>query len=141
MTTRSRWSGVILALIAAPLLYALAFGPACWISERWNVATAAVSKVYYPIFWLANHSPRADQHLKTYAQWGASPGAEADFRDNQLSWWITTFGSGTIREFELEIRCVFPANETPASESPPAETATERTELADKEAATWEKSK
>lgn len=134
MATRSRWSGVILALLAMPLLYALAFGPACWLSERWSLAQDKVSIVYRPVFWLANQWPRTEKHLKAYAEWGASPGAEADFKDNQLSWWTITFSSGTMRTFSTEFRCFFPAEES-ASGSPPTERVTESSEPSSQESA------
>ena len=99
MPSCSRWTGTFVVLLVVPLLYILALGPACWIAERMGSETRWISVIYRPVFRLVNRSRKGVEYVKSYVQFGASPGSEADFRDDQLSWssWDITFESGTVR--------------------------------------------
>jgi hypothetical protein len=53
---RERWAKRMLAIAAAlSALYALSFGPVCWISSR--TESRSLPAVYLPIGWLLNNSP------------------------------------------------------------------------------------
>ncbi len=61
------WAMVVLIL---PLLYALSFGPACWIWSRTAVMYSVYDVAYRPLAWLADRTPFAWSALQWYATVG-----------------------------------------------------------------------
>jgi hypothetical protein len=49
---RERWAKRTLALVLGlPMLYALSFGPACWIATRYGSLRGFVNSIYCPAAW------------------------------------------------------------------------------------------
>jgi hypothetical protein len=55
---RERWAKWTLAVtLSLPVLYAVSFGPACWITSRVNVGVPVVNVIYLPMLWIRDVSP------------------------------------------------------------------------------------
>src|SRR6478752_3435066 len=69
---QERWAKSTLAVVVGlPVLYVASFGPACWINERYDVGTNAISIVYRPIIWLASGDPHVRRPVQRYASAGS----------------------------------------------------------------------
>src|SRR6516162_6270636 len=78
------WCMVATCLLLA---YPLAFGPACWINERTEIGSRAISIVYTPIVRTAQAGPeRARQVIYWYAALGARPEKFLSFRKGVIEW-------------------------------------------------------
>jgi hypothetical protein len=56
---RERWAKWTLAgVLGVPVLYALSFGPACWLVRHNCLAKLSVAHVYFPIVRYSRHAPR-----------------------------------------------------------------------------------
>jgi hypothetical protein len=52
IVNRERWAIWTLAIvIGVPALYALSFGPACWITSRLNFGARSIPVIYRPMTW------------------------------------------------------------------------------------------
>jgi hypothetical protein len=55
---RERWAKRMLAIaVCFPVLYALSFGPACWLFSRRWMSIEAIEFAYSPILWTHAHGP------------------------------------------------------------------------------------
>jgi len=79
------WITVAL-LVVVPVLYIASFGPACWISERNGIGERAVSKVFWPIVWVAETNPRATKVVLWYASLGVTSGDSPFIVRNEIHW-------------------------------------------------------
>jgi hypothetical protein len=51
------WPWIVALLIGLPVLYAVSFGPACWISSRSGTGVSVVNSAYQPMLGLAFDGP------------------------------------------------------------------------------------
>jgi hypothetical protein len=66
------WASVM--VVVALVLYPLSIGPACWISSRTNVGSAAVSIAYQPLTWGVSPSRRVYDAFSWYSGIGSAEG-------------------------------------------------------------------
>jgi hypothetical protein len=73
---RERWAKWTLGVVVGlPVLYALSFGPACWISSHANMGISTVNAAYLPVMWLYDVSPGFIQKgILRYARFGSASG-------------------------------------------------------------------
>src|SRR5712672_4828726 len=70
-----RFRFVVAGIIGLPALYALSFGPACWISSHCLKGQAAVSTIYRPLGWVctANSAqPDLQYWMQKYSRFAAA---------------------------------------------------------------------
>lgn len=73
---KARWTALIFGLLL-PVLYALSFGPACWLAANTGTGQKVVRNVYFPIFSAIayNRLPLTIHDAACeYAEWGIKPG-------------------------------------------------------------------
>jgi hypothetical protein len=68
------WPWIVGLLVLTPVLYAISFGPACWISSRAVVGDDAISVIYLPITWIMDGNEKIADQINWYAQIGATRG-------------------------------------------------------------------
>jgi hypothetical protein len=84
---RERWAKwTLAAVICLPLLYALSFGPACWITSRTKIGYKTIPVAYRPILWGMAHNDRFSKVLRSYTEFMAAPDWHwVDFSDSVIS--------------------------------------------------------
>lgn len=88
---RERWAKrALLLTICAPVLYAVSFGPACWLSSHHTAYRPSVSAVYQPLFAAQFQYPEPiGWALWRYSTAFAAPGATAKMRPDGSCFWST----------------------------------------------------
>jgi hypothetical protein len=104
---RPIWPWIVTALVGLPVLYVVSFGPACWICERLEKGTRAVSVAYRPVIWAGNRLPLGPGVMSRYAQLGARPQSTPDFRDDELAWWEYIAGPSSLTPYRSATHCEF----------------------------------
>jgi hypothetical protein len=83
---RQLWASWSLALaVSIPALYAVSFGPACWLNERGYLSDWDVIDLYGPILKLESNE-RLPQPFAWYAGLGARGRAEAYVEFGRITW-------------------------------------------------------
>src|SRR5262249_3774775 len=113
---RPLWPWIITALIGLPVLYFVSFGPACWVCERLEKGTREVSAMYRPVIWAGNRLPLGPDLMSRYARLGARPQSTPDFRDDELAWWESIAGPGSVTPYRSATHCVFGDLDDPSGE-------------------------
>lgn len=72
MRNRPFWFWAFVAL-AVGLPYPLSFGPACWLTSRWNIGARYIPKIYWPLAaCLKNDTSIVTMPLLLYSRLGAA---------------------------------------------------------------------
>jgi hypothetical protein len=85
-----RFRFVVAGTIGLPALYALSFGPACWISSHCLMGQAAVSTIYRPLgrVCAANFAqPDLQYAMQKYSRLGAADGWQWVIINRRPEWW------------------------------------------------------
>ena len=80
--------------------------------------------MYRPVIWAGNRLPLGPDLMSRYARLGARPQSTPDFRDDELAWWESIAGLGSVTPYRSATHCVFgdlddPSGEEDASDHTP----------------------
>jgi hypothetical protein len=68
-TQQRRRYGLWIALVLAPVLYVLSFGPAIYVVKRTGTGQGAARTVYAPLVWLVAENTPLRNPLRHYVVW------------------------------------------------------------------------
>ena len=89
---RERWAKwTLAAAIGLPMLYALSFGPACWMSSRTNVGSSEVEAVFWPLTLAMSRNEKISDTCDWYARFlAASDWHWIDIGESAEHHWVWT---------------------------------------------------
>jgi len=85
---RSPWLLWTAILIGLPVLYALSFGPVCWVTSWFNLNGRGILVMYLPLIWLSEQGRVFNYLFDWYSLLGAAKGWgwEVDPSGDITSW-------------------------------------------------------
>jgi hypothetical protein len=80
------WASVV--VVAVLVGYPLSFGPACWLNFRTGIGNEALTTIYRPAFILWMTEGSAGRLVRSYAFYGAPPGAKIMVEQTEVGFQI-----------------------------------------------------